>query len=140
MSMSYQKQAGRVYMNRDHREFSHVDLKTGWEAVPGYPSGVWRMTLADSLNIDQKSGRSTRLVRFDAGAVLPRAVLHEHCEEVFLYQGDLVVGCDKNGEGGEVFIAPTYAIRPEQIPHGPFTSRQGCLMLELHYFEESPGG
>ena len=124
-------------MVRDHREFFQVDLNAGWEPVPGYPPGIWRLTLADTLDVKARTGRSTRLVGFDAGAIVAKPVVHPHCEEVFLYQGDLVVGCDDNGEGGEVFHAPTYAIRPEQIAHGPFTSRQGCLMFEIHYFEET---
>lgn len=124
-------------MPPDHREFFHVDLDAGWEPVPGYPPGIWRLTLADTLDLAAQKGRSTRLVRFDAGAIVSKPVVHPHCEEVFLYQGDLVVGCDPQGIGGEVFHAPTYAIRPEQIAHGPFTSRHGCLMFEIHYFGDS---
>lgn len=124
----------------DHREFFQIDMLSGWEAVPGYPAGIWRLTLANTLNLTNRSGRSTRVIRFDPGAILSQAVFHEHCEEVFIYQGDLVVGCDENGEGGEVFMAPTYAIRPDRVPHGPFTSRQGCLMFEIHYFDDSTAG
>ncbi len=123
-------------MTRDHREFFQVDLEQGWEAVPGYPPGIWRMSLADNLDVATGRGRSTRLVRFDPKAVVPHPVTHPHCEEVFIYQGDLVVGCDANGAGGETFTAPIYAIRPEQIAHGPFTSRNGCLMFEIHYFAD----
>lgn len=120
---------------RDHREFFRVDMEAGWERIPGYPDGFSRLTLADSLDIPGARGRSTRLVRIEAGTVLSRAVIHPHCEEVFIYEGDLVVGCDENGAGGEVFAAPTFAIRPEEILHGPFTSRTGCLMFEVHYFD-----
>ena len=47
------------------------------------------------------------------------------------FSGDLVVGCDSEGRGGTVFEAPTFAIRPSQVAHGPFASRGGCVMLEL---------
>lgn len=122
-------------MARDHREFFPVDMEGAWDKIPGYPDGFARLTLADSLDPTKARGRTTRIIRIEAGTVLPRAVVHETCEEVFLYQGDLVVGCDENGEGGEVFHAPTYAIRPEQVLHGPFSSRTGCLMIELHYYD-----
>ncbi|MFK7945250.1 MAG: cupin [Paracoccaceae bacterium] len=122
---------------RDHREFFPVDMENGWERIPGYPDGFARLTLADSLDPANLRGRSTRIIRIEAGTVLPRAVVHDTCEEVFLYQGDLVVGCDENGTGGEVFNAPTFAIRPEQVMHGPFSSRTGCLMFELHYFNDA---
>jgi hypothetical protein len=42
----------------------------------------------------------------------------------------LVVGFDAKGEGGEAFSAPTYAVRPGGILHGPFASRSGCSMFE----------
>ena len=51
-------------------------------------------------------------------------------------QGVLVVGNDKNGEGGEQFTAPTYAVRPPRVPHGPFSSRGGCIMFEMNYYNE----
>ncbi len=122
-------------MARNHREFFPVDLERDWESIPGYPAGFMSITLINNLDSIHQSGRRTRILRIDPGIVLTRQVVHDHCEEVFLFQGDLVVGCDENGAGGEVFTAPTYAIRPEQIKHGPFSSRKGCLMLEAHYYE-----
>jgi len=50
--------------------------------------------------------------------------------------GDLLVGNDAQGKGGEAFLAPTYACRPPGLRHGPFKSETGCMLFEMHY----PGG
>ena len=47
----------------------------------------------------------------------------------------LVLQAGAMGEGGEIFSAPTFAIRPGGILHGPFASRSGCIMFETHYYE-----
>ena len=38
--------------------------------------------------------------------------MHDHWEEVYVVQGDLVVGNDKQGKGGQQCFAATYACRP----------------------------
>ncbi|HWV54250.1 MAG TPA: cupin, partial [Pseudorhodoplanes sp.] len=63
--------------------------------------------------------------------------VHDHWEEVYLMSGDLIVGNDANGNGGERFVAPTYACRPPGAVHGPFKSETGCLLYELHFYEKS---
>ena len=63
--------------------------------------------------------------------------MHDHWEEVYLVSGDLIVGNDANGKGGETFEAPTYACRPPGVYHGPFKSDSGCLLYEIHYYDES---
>ena len=56
---------------------------------------------------------------------------------MYLVEGDLIVGNDENGEGGEKFDAPTYACRPPGVHHGPFKSDGGCVMFELHYYYDA---
>ena len=34
-------------------------------------------------------------------------------------------------------IAYTYACRPPGVSHGPFKSENGCLLFEIHYYDES---
>ena len=41
------------------------------------------------------------------------------------------------GAGGEPFKAPTYACRPPGVYHGPFKSERGCLLYEIHYYDET---
>ena len=52
-----------------------------------------------------------------------------------IVEGDLVVGCDAQGNGGERFDAYTFACRPPGALHGPFVSRGGCVMLEFQYYD-----
>ena len=49
----------------------------------------------------------------------------------------LIVGNDEKGQGGEPFEAPTYACRPPGVHHGPFKSERGCVLYEIHYYDET---
>jgi hypothetical protein len=48
----------------------------------------------------------TTLLRIDAGAFSTEPFMHDHWEEVYLLQGDLIVGGDGAGQGGQSFAAP----------------------------------
>ena len=61
--------------------------------------------------------------------------MHEYWEEVYLLSGDLTVGNDAEGAGGEAFEPNTYACRPPGAAHGPFKSERGCVLLEIHYYD-----
>jgi hypothetical protein len=62
--------------------------------------------------------------------------VHEYWEEVYVVSGDLIVGSDRNGQGGTRFGPHTYACRPPGTVHGPFKSETGCLLLEMHYYDD----
>jgi hypothetical protein len=124
-------------MNKPHIEFQRLDLSTGWEAPQGYPPSIQQRILASNLDETRKLGSRTRLLRFDPGAFTTAPFVHDHWEEVYLMSGDLSVGSDARGEGGERFESPTYACRPPGAYHGPFSSKQGCLLYEIHYYDES---
>lgn len=122
---------------KPHIEFQRVDLTGGWETPPGYPPGFYQKVLASDLDEANKRGSRTRLLRIEPGAFSSEPFVHDHWEEVYLIQGDLIVGNDPAGKGGEPFQAPTYACRPPGVRHGPFSSKGGCVMYELHYYETS---
>ena len=122
-------------MNKPHLEFLRVDMSEGWATPPGYPSGIKQKILASDLDESRKMGSRTRLLRFDPGTYTTTPFVHEYWEEVFLVQGDLTVGNDANGKGGEAFKPFTYACRPPGAYHGPFLSNGGCLLMEIHYFD-----
>ncbi|MPY71785.1 MAG: cupin [Alphaproteobacteria bacterium] len=124
-------------MNKPHLEFVRLAMDEGWEIPPGYPAGIRQKVLASDLDERNKTGSRTRLLRFDPGAYSTEPFLHDHWEEVFLFEGDLIVGNDAEGRGGESFAAPTYACRPPGTPHGPFKSERGCLLYEIHYYDEA---
>jgi hypothetical protein len=126
-------------MNKPHLEFHPLDMVNGWQSPPGYPpgAGVQEKILASDIDEVNKSGSRTRLLRFEAGAFSTKPFVHDHWEEVYLVSGHLTVGNDENGVGGEEFTAPTYACRPPGVWHGPFKSETGCLLYEIHYYDES---
>ena len=122
--------------DKGHHEFHPVDMKEGWHAVPGYPPGFYEKILAGSLDEQNKRGNRTRMLRIEPGAYSTKPFVHEYWEEVYLIEGDLTVGNDAAGRGGESFAAGTYACRPPGAVHGPFKSNDGCLLLEVHYYAE----
>jgi hypothetical protein len=121
-----------------HREFHPIAMTgDGWQLPDGYEpgGGVDEKILSGSLDAKNRRGSRTRLLRFQPGVYTTEPFVHEYWEEVFLLQGDLTVGNDRNGHGGEPFISPTYACRPPGVYHGPFKSEGGCLLLEMHYYD-----
>ncbi len=123
-------------INKPHREFHAVDMTSGWSTPPGYPHGIEQKILAGALDEDKKSGSRTRLLRFAPEVFTTAPFVHEYWEEVYLIEGDLTVGNDAEGRGGESFAPGTYACRPPGAAHGPFKSQGGCLLLEIHYFAD----
>jgi hypothetical protein len=124
-------------MNKPHLEFRRLDMSAGWETPPGYPPGIEQKVLASDLDEIRKTGSRSRLLRFAPGVFTTAPFVHDHWEEVYLISGDLIVGNDAQGRGGESFAANTYACRPPGAPHGPFKSGTGCLLFEIHYYDES---
>ena len=121
---------------KPHLEFHRVDMNSGWSSPPGYPLGIEHKILAGALDETKKSGSRTRLLRFAPGAFTTVPFVHDYWEEVYLVAGDLTVGNDAQGEGGESFAAGTYACRPPAAVHGPFKSNGGCLLYEIHYYAD----
>lgn len=122
-------------VNKEHDEFYALDLDSGWATPPGYPDGIEQKILAGGLDEAGRRGTRTRLLRFAPEVFTREPFVHEYWEEVYLISGDLTVGNDARGDGGESFLAHTYACRPPGAPHGPFKSEAGCLLLEIHYFD-----
>lgn len=124
-------------MNKPHLEFHTLDLNEGWETPEGYPEGIKQKILASDIDEFKKMGSRTRLLRFDPGVFTTKPFVHDHWEEVYLVWGDLTVGNDEQGNFGESFAPNTYACRPPGAYHGPFKSEGGCMLLEIHYYDES---
>ena len=122
-------------INKLHDEFHTLDMSVGWEVPAGYPSGIQQKILSGSLDEENRKGSRTRLLRFLPGVYTTKPFVHEYWEEVFLVSGDLTVGNDEQGKGGESFHPFTYACRPPGAFHGPFLSEKGCILLEMHYFD-----
>jgi ChrR Cupin-like domain len=123
-----------MQINKPHLEFNAVDMARGWETPAGYPAGIEQKILAGGLDEVGHSGTRTRLLRFAPSVYTTAPFVHDYWEEVYLIQGDLTVGNDAEGRGGECFAPGTYACRPPGAVHGPFKSEHGCLLLEIHYY------
>lgn len=124
-------------VNKIHDEFRTVDMADGWSLPEGYApeSGAAEKILSGSLDYANKRGSRTRLLRLPAGMFTTAPFTHDYWEEVFLVSGDLTVGNDADGAGGTPFEGATYAVRPPGVPHGPFKSNGGCVLLEVHYYD-----
>lgn len=121
-------------INKEHKEFYSVDMDSGWEVPPGYPQGIEQKILSGALDEVGGAGTRTRLLRFKPGIFTTKPFVHDYWEEVYLVSGDLTVGNDAQGQGGEPFQPNTYACRPPGAFHGPFKSEGGCVLLEIHYY------
>ena len=126
-----------MLFNKPHLEFHKLDMEGGWETPEGYPSGFKQKILASDIDEDGKKGSRSRLLKVEPGTYSTEPFIHDHWEEVFLLEGDLIVGNDAEGQGGEKFVAKTYACRPPGVYHGPFKSENGCVMFEIHYYDEA---
>jgi ChrR Cupin-like domain len=96
-----------------------------WTPVQDSP-GVSERVLAR----DADTGLLTRMVRWDPGLDTSSAgpVAHEHFEEVLIVSGSMHdLGL------GQTFGAGWYASRPPGMVHGPWTTAEGCVMLEIQH-------
>lgn len=123
---------------KEHLEFHVPDMSTGWRLPAGYSGGAQEKILAGSLDEANKRGHRTRLLKLDPGTFTKAPFVHDYWEEVWLVSGDLIVGNDAEGHGGEAFNVAAYACRPPGAWHGPFKSVNGCILLEMHYYDETP--
>ena len=97
-----------------------------WQAAGGPVEGIDEQI----ISLDEQSGAYTRLMRFAPGVdSSPNGTLtHEFWEEVYIISGDLT-----DTRLGQTFRAGMYACRPPGMPHGPWTSTEGVLMIEFRY-------
>jgi hypothetical protein len=109
---------------RPELEFSTLE-DVPWRAVGGVPG-----TFEKILSRDDDTGDYTRLLRFEPGADTSAVGVfrHDHWEEVFIISGSIHdVTLD------QTFGSGRYACRPPGMPHGPWTSSEGCLLFEVRY-------
>jgi len=100
--------------------------KGKWEPIKGLEGIAEELT----LSIDNETGEYTRLTRFNPGADTTPfgGKSHEYPEEVFIVSGRLFdKAFDMWLETGH------YASRPPGEVHGPFTTEEGCVVLEMSF-------
>lgn len=114
-----------------HIERLRIDLTAEWVQLPGLPDGLRGKLLADDLDEAARTGSRSRLIKFEPGSATSNTLVHEFWEEVLLISGDLSRTADPADDKTTV---PVYSLRPPGTPHGPFISRQGCVLFEVQYF------
>ena len=110
-------------VNKTHDEFYTLDMTSGWEVPAGYPAGIQQKILSGALDEVNNRGTRTRLLRFQPGVYTTAPFSHDYWEEVYLVEGDLTVGNDANGEGGERAAAPKAEGTPEKGGDKPAEKR-----------------
>lgn len=103
-------------------------------SVPDRPVGDIPGLTEKILSRDEATGDYTRLLYFGPGTdTTPMGVQrHDFWEEVWIIEGsihDLTLG--------QTFTAGMYACRPPGMPHGPWTSSEGCRTFEVRYFPKT---
>ena len=78
------------------------------------------------MDEDGKSGNRTRLLRFGPGVFTTVPFCHDYWEEVYLVSGDLYVGSDEQGNGGDRFEPNTYAGRRASTTARSAAMRAAC--------------
>jgi hypothetical protein len=104
---------------RDEHEFFPVE-QVPWEADGGIEQRV--------LSRGEDGVTLTRQTRWPAGhdTTGGGVIRHQFHEEVFLLDGDLT-----DLTLGRTFGPGDYASRRPGMPHGPYRTESGCLMLEI---------
>lgn len=121
-------------MKRGNLDFSAVDTTTGFTARDGGGAGIHEKILSNDLDMHAGTGCRTRLLRLDPGCVNPEAHTHPYWEEIYMLEGEMIVG---DGNGGErVVPSPSYACREPGFMHGPVRTETGCLMIEFSWYPE----
>ena len=118
---------------KTHLEFTTLDIDSDWETPLGYPAGIEQKIVSGRLDETKKCGMRSRLLRFKPGSASTEMFVHDYWEEVMLMSGDLKVGIGYE----ESFEPYTFACRPPGVHHGPFKSDGGCLLFEIHYYDDA---
>ncbi|WP_105971981.1 cupin domain-containing protein [Streptomyces geranii] len=109
---------------KSEREFFSPEAMP-WSAGP-QPGTAERILSRDEADPEVL----TRLVRWEPGLDTSSSgvIRHEWVEEVCLLEGDLYdLTLDRTFHPGD------FASRPPGMPHGPYWTAAGCLMLEIRY-------
>ena len=123
-------------MLKEAISFSKLNINEGWELAPGAGPGIEMKMLSGNLDEEKKVGVRTRLIRFLPGAFNTEVFVHDYWEEVYMISGSITLGNDQRGNKKITTQSPAYACRPPGTNHGPFRSDEGCMFLEVQYYNK----
>ena len=123
-------------MLKEAVDFSKLEIESDWELAPGAGPGIEMKMLSGYLDEDKKFGVRTRLIRFLPGSFNTEVFVHDYWEEVYMIKGSITLGNDEGDNKRITTQSPAYACRPPGTNHGPFKSDEGCLFLEIQYYNK----
>jgi len=101
----------------------HLDPETiPWKKIMG---GVYEKVLYR----DDVTQAYTRLVKFDVGSRIDSVLVHDFFEEFLVIDGALT-----DSSLNKTFTKGMFAMRRPGLKHGPFSSPDGCLAVEVRYY------
>lgn len=103
-------------------EFFDAKKEGKWFRPEGYPQGVTQLTITEC----PETGVFTRFLKFEPGTATTETLSHDCWEEVYIIEGDMRAD-------GNIYTAGMTAVRPPHMPHGPFSTKDGCMTYEVHY-------
>ncbi|MEV6236371.1 cupin domain-containing protein [Lentzea sp. NPDC051838] len=103
---------------RSEHEFFPVDAVAWSPADPGITERI--------LSHDPETATLTRIARWQPGLETSGVIRHDYHEEVYLLEGDLT-----DLTLGRTFGPGHFASRRPGMPHGPYRTDKGCVMLEI---------
>ena len=119
--------------DKGHKEFHGVDMKEGFHTVPGYPWGFSEKILAGSLDEKNKVGNRTRILKIEPGAFSTVPFVHDTGKRCSWCPAIWSAAATSRARAASLH-RPDLFVRPPGVYHGPFTSKNGCLLLETHYY------
>lgn len=112
-------------MAKTQQEIHEVE-SLAWKPVEGSP-GVYEKI----LNRDPETNSVTRLLRYDPGFVVNEIFKHDFFEEVYIVSGSMI-DLRKN----LTLKAGYYGYRHPGMEHGPYSSPEGIVTLEIRTYEK----
>jgi hypothetical protein len=113
-------------MAKPEREFFPATEIEWTPALGGKVPGMYERILA----VDPETGVVTRILRLDPGTSTSAAgvQVHSYWEEVYILEGSL-----HDLTLDQTFGQGSYACRPPEMRHGPWSAPDGCLAFEVRY-------
>jgi len=105
-----------------------------WESPAGFDLGIEQIVIKNTLDEVNKTGVRTRIVRFGTGSKTSKKFIHDYHEEVYLISGDQVLLDESTLKPESKYEKGAYFIREAGTYHGPFSSENGCILFEIHYY------
>lgn len=98
-----------------------------WTPIPG-ADGLSEFVLGR----DEQTGSYSRLLRFEPGTDTSELGVqnHDFLEEILIFEGSIH---DLNLD--QTFGRGFWAFRHEDMPHGPWTSEEGCITFEVRTYQ-----